>query len=106
MKFVARQCSELEEINFDATSGGYSLVFKTFKKHYQLVPLEVFSKDSYKTLISTILSSRTKDETTLEASKRLFEKADSIDKLKSLDIKSIEKLIYPVGFYNSIQEPQ
>ncbi len=94
VKFVAQQCSKLEEINFER-------VFKTFRKHYHLVPLEVFSKDSFKTLISTILSSRTKDEVTLEASKRLFGKADNLERLRKLDTKVIEKLIYPVGFYKT-----
>lgn len=91
---MEQQCSELVEINFEQ-------VFKTFKKHYTLVPLEVFGKDPYKTLISTILSSRTKDEITLEASKRLFLVAPTIDKLKKLDENEISKLIYPVGFYKT-----
>ncbi len=76
-------------------------VFSVFEKHYELVPLEVFGSDPYKTLISTLLSSRTKDETTLAASNRLFEKAPDIKSLNKLDIKKIEKLIYPVGFYKT-----
>ena len=76
-------------------------VFKVFGKHYVLVPLEVFGKDPYKTLISTLLSSRTKDETTLKASKRLFEKAPDINTLKKLTTQKIQKLIYPVGFYKT-----
>ena len=74
-------------------------VFSVFEKHYELVPLEVFGSDPYKTLISTLLSSRTKDETTLAASKRLFKKAANIDSLNKLEVNRIEKLIYPVGFY-------
>ena len=94
VKFVAQQCSRLVVTNFE-------LVFKIFRKHYTLVPLEVFGKDPYKTLISTILSSRTKDEVTLEASKRLFLVASSIKALKLLTTSEIEKLIYPVGFYRT-----
>jgi endonuclease-3 len=63
------------------------------------VPLEVFGKDPYKTLISTILSSRTKDEVTLKASKRLFNLAQNLKELRKLDIEIIKKTIYPVGFY-------
>lgn len=66
-----------------------------------LVPLEVFGKDPYKTLISTILSSRTKDEVTLKASKRLFSVAKNLEQLGKLEIRIIEKLIYPVGFYKT-----
>lgn len=79
----------------------FEKVFTVFKKNYQLVPLEVFGKDPYKTLVSTLLSSRTNDDTTLKASRRLFSKAKDVNTLSKLDIKTIEKLIYPVGFYKT-----
>ncbi len=79
----------------------FSKVFKIFKKYYQLVPLEVFGSDPYKTLVSTLMSARTKDEVTLEASKRLFTKANNFNRLGQLEIKTIEKLIHPVGFYKT-----
>jgi endonuclease-3 len=78
-----------------------NIVFKAFKRNYELVPLEVFGKDPYKTLISTILSSRTKDDLTLIRSKELFKVADSFKKLRKLSRKQIEKIIYPVGFYKT-----
>ena len=76
-------------------------VFSVFKKHYEPVPLEIYKKDPYKTLVSTLLSSRTKDEVTLEASRRLFRKAPSIKKLDQLEQLEIRNLIYPVGFYKT-----
>jgi endonuclease-3 len=79
----------------------FEKVFLFFKKRYYPVPLETFGKNPYKTLISTLLSSRTKDETTLKASKRLFKKAPDIKRLNKLNIKEIEKLVYPVGFYKT-----
>lgn len=79
----------------------YDKVFTIFKKHYVLVPLEVFGKDPYKTLISTVLSARTNDDVTLAASKRLFEVAPNLEKLEQLEIRVIEKTIYPVGFYRT-----
>ena len=91
---MEQQCLELVETNF-------SKVFKTFRRNYHLVPLEVFGNNPYKTLISTILSSRTKDEVTLEASKRLFIIAPNLEELRYKDIKLIEKTIYPVGFYKT-----
>ncbi len=94
VKFVEQQCSELAETNFGK-------VFKTFRRNYHLVPLEVFGRNPYKTLISTILSSRTKDEVTLEASRRLFAIAPNLKILSNKDIKLIEKAIYPVGFYKT-----
>ncbi len=57
------------------------------------------TKSPFKVLISCLLSLRTKDQVTALASKRLFEETDSPEKLIKLDVKEIEKLIYPVGFY-------
>lgn len=79
----------------------FSLVFKIFKKYSVGVPLEVFGKDQYKTLISTILSTRTKDEVTLEASRRLFAIAPDLKSLRNLSQIKIQKAIYPVGFYKT-----
>ncbi len=58
-----------------------------------------WQKDPYKVLISCLLSLRTRDSTTIEASKRLFTVADTPEKMLRLDVESLEKLIYPVGFY-------
>lgn len=82
-------------------SHNFNKVFFVFKKNYTIIPLEVFKKDPYKTLISTVLSSRTRDETTLEASKRLFKVAPNIKKLNRLGELEIRNLIYPVGFYKT-----
>lgn len=79
----------------------FSKVFKVFKKHYIEVPLEYFKDNPYQTLVSTLLSSRTKDEVTLAASKRLFSKAPNIKKLSEIDIKKLSEAIYPVGFYKT-----
>jgi len=56
-------------------------------------------KDPFTTLISCILSLRTKDEVTAQASIRLLKKYNTPKKLLKLSNKQIEKLIYPVGFY-------
>jgi endonuclease III len=79
----------------------FEKVFSVFRKNYIVIPLEVFGKDPYKTLISTLLSSRTRDEITLNASKKLFKKAPNIRTLSDLDTKTLSSLIYPVGFYNT-----
>ena len=55
----------------------------------------------FKILISTVLSLRTKDETTLPASERLFALADTPQRMLKLSLPRIEKLIYPVGFYKT-----
>src|SRR3989338_10259906 len=53
------------------------------------------------TLISTILSARTKDTVTIEASRRLLHRANTPETLRKLSVPEIEKLIYPVGFYKT-----
>lgn len=59
----------------------------------------VTNRDAYKILISTMLSLRTKDSTTRDASMRLFEKAGNPKDMLKLSEEKIAKLIYPVGFY-------
>ena len=56
--------------------------------------------DPFKVLISCILSLRTRDQTTAEASMRLFGLADTPEKLSRLTSAEIEEAIYPVGFYH------
>ena len=60
-----------------------------------------FRNDPYLVLISCILSLRTKDRTTVEASKRLFAMADTPHKMLRLPAGKIQRLIYPVGFYRN-----
>ncbi len=73
-------------------------------KHWQ-VPIVTLiaerSEDPFQVLISTMLSLRTKDEVTTEASRRLFGKAKSPETMVKLSTGEIEKLIFPVGFYKT-----
>ena len=61
-------------------------------------------KDPFQILISTLLSARTQDATTLAASTRLFAKARTPQAVARLRVKQIEQLIYPVGFYRNKAE--
>jgi endonuclease-3 len=56
-------------------------------------------RDPFLILISCLLSLRTKDKTTREASDRLFALARTPASLLKLSLKKIERAIYPVGFY-------
>ncbi len=55
----------------------------------------------YTTLISCVLSLRTKDEVTEVAAVRLLKKYDTPKKMLSLSEPDIASLIYPVGFYRT-----
>lgn len=57
------------------------------------------TRSPFQVLISVLLSSRTKDETTEGAVKRLFSKAETADQMNRLSEETIASLIYPVGFF-------
>ncbi len=59
------------------------------------------SHDPFQILIACLLSLRTKDQTTAEASHRLFTLADTPQQMSKLPLKKIEQAIYPVGFYKT-----
>ena len=63
--------------------------------------IAVQTRDPFKILVATILSARTKDETTAKAAARLFKKASDLESLSRLDEQTIARLIYPVGFYKN-----
>jgi endonuclease-3 len=58
-------------------------------------------RDPFRILISTILSLRTKDDVTAAASARLFALASTPRKLAALGTRTIERAIFPVGFYHT-----
>ena len=59
------------------------------------------TRSPYRILVSTVISARTKDEVTGEASRRLFKRAKSPRSMAALSERKIEKLIYPAGFYKT-----
>ncbi|MCD6133119.1 MAG: endonuclease III [Deltaproteobacteria bacterium] len=58
-------------------------------------------RNPFLVLIGGILSTRTKDEVTEKALKRLIEHAPDLKKLNEFPVEKIEELIYPVGFYHT-----
>ncbi|MBN1575152.1 MAG: endonuclease III [Chitinispirillaceae bacterium] len=80
----------------------YRLLRKEFEKHRMPVVdlIDLQTNDPFKVLVATILSARTKDQTTAAAAQRLFAHAPSPEALERLSIGALEKLIFPVGFYH------
>jgi endonuclease III len=78
----------------------FRILKREFKRHRMPVVdlIQVHTHDPFKVLVSTILSARTRDETTAAASQRLFEHVQGPDDLQRLSPERIERLIYPVGF--------
>lgn len=59
------------------------------------------ARDPFRILISCLLSLRTKDKTTADASARLFALAHEPATMLALPLDAIEHAIYPVGFYRT-----
>jgi endonuclease-3 len=59
------------------------------------------NKNPFLVLVGTLLSLRTKDETTEKAMERLTRKIRSPRELVDMPEAELEKLIYPVGFYRN-----
>ena len=62
---------------------------------------EQYRHDSWAVLVSTILSLRTKDDVTLETSRRLLEQAPGPAQLAALREDQVARLAYPAGFYRT-----
>jgi endonuclease III len=82
-------------------------VMKVLGEHFQAVKtpivdlIQATTKDPFKVLVGTILSARTKDETTAGAVNRLFARISGYEGLSELSEDEINRLIYPVGFHNA-----
>jgi len=70
--------------------------------------IKIIGNDPFKILISTIISLRTRDEITIQSSKKLFKFLKSPNDIINISVKQISEAIYPCGFYNrkSIQIKQ
>jgi endonuclease III len=88
--------------NFDFDSVN-RLLKKEYDKHRAPIVefIQVQTGDPFKVLVTTILSARTKDETTTEVSLRLFKKIKKLSDLDKIPVKELEKLIFPIGFFRT-----
>jgi len=66
-----------------------------------LVEEQETSRSPFRLLVACVISLRTKDEVTAEASRRLFEIAPTPDRLAGIEEEQIASAIYPAGFYNT-----
>ena len=62
---------------------------------------EHYRHDPWAVLVSTILSLRTKDDVTMETSRRLLAKAPSPKELAAMREDAVAHLAYPAGFYRT-----
>ena len=95
--------TDLDEKYWDKTFTSFSDAVREMEKDKPLPSVSIIAdsteNDPYAVLVSTILSLRTKDEVTIEASGRLLAMAPDVYALDSADEEDIRKAIYPCGFY-------
>jgi len=58
-----------------------------------------FNRTPYTILIATLLSLRTKDETTARVSKELFKVAETPEKMVEIPLDRLEEIVKPTGMY-------
>lgn len=76
-----------------------SAIFSRLDRHFRGAFGQPYHGNPFRVLIGTILSQRTKDETTWAATARLFPEYPTARALAAARPGDVEKLIYPVGFY-------
>jgi len=82
-----------------------NLLYEDFRlnkvQHTEFVDFMENVKDPYLVLICCILSLRTNDKTTIKATQRMLELAKTPKEMMKVDFETLEKAIYPVGFYKN-----
>ena len=67
---------------------------------YKEPKCEINYNNEYELLISIMLSAQTTDKKVNEVTKVLYDKYNSLEKLKEADIEDIKRIIRPLGNYN------
>ena len=90
----------MDEAYFDTIFSSFREVLASMGKVLPAVSLvAVELQDPFSVLISTVISLRTKDDVTLNASRRLLSKAPDAASMLKLSEEEIASLIFPAGFY-------
>lgn len=85
----------------------FDQIYKILEARFKEFPtpvvdfIEVQTKDPFKILVATILSARTKDETTTKVARDLFKVVQKPQDLLNYTTAELEEMLYPVGFYKN-----
>lgn len=97
---MKRNSAVLDEAYFDGIFSSFRQVLADMGKVLPAVSLVAVQKqDPFSVLISTVISLRTKDDVTLNASRRLLAEAPDPEAMLRLSEERIAQLIFPAGFY-------
>jgi len=81
------------------------IVMEHLKNHFHSVKtpvvdlIQIKTEDPFKVLVTTILSARTKDETTAKVAEKLFQKVNKVEDFDKLSYEELDEIITPVGFH-------
>ncbi len=83
------------------------LIHRGIRRHFESSPspvaefMAVRTLAPFRVLVATILSARTKDQTTSVVSERLFREVGDLEALNRIPLEALTQLIFPVGFYRT-----
>ena len=77
------------------------IAFRSRCRVTTLTEVQASKRSPFHLLVSCVISLRTKDEVTHDASRRLFALVETPAELAALDETSIAEAIYPAGFYRT-----
>ncbi len=80
----------------------HAILREEFERHPAPVIdfMAVQERDPFKILVATILSARTKDETTTVVVRdQLFPRVSGFDDLRRISLEDLQDLLFPVGFF-------
>lgn len=89
------------------TNKNIDIVMQALEQHFESVKTPIVdliqsqTKDPFKVLVATILSARTKDETTAKVVRELFTKVQVVDDFDQLSFEELDRIIYQVGFHRA-----
>lgn len=85
---------------------GYKRQFSLLKKGIQGYPkpgitqlIELYGKNAYLALVSTLLSLRARDTVTLPVAQKLYQIFPDVSALAEASLEELEEIIRPIGFY-------
>ena len=76
-------------------------IIKILKQYYPDATCSLDFKNPFEMLISVMLSAQCTDERVNKTTPELFKKYPTPEKMAKADIKDIEKIIHPCGFYKN-----
>lgn len=82
-------------------------VYRALKRYFEThaSPVAEFiatrTNDPFRILVSTVLSARSRDASTLKVCAKLFERIKTFDDLAGMPVGELERMLHPLGFFRA-----